>query len=262
MEKTIDNGALAPQLLASERVYTEGQYAAQHPDWHLTDAPWKAQDIWPGLVAIIDSLPAGQPLRLADVGCGAGGVLAEVLKLIKSQYPEVVVHAIGFEISADAVALARTNFPELEVRQKFLNPSDGPFDAVMFVDVLEHVENPRELIRIARATARHMLIRQPLLGGLSTFRHNNYRDQRQHWGHIEFFDYRLFMDIAESCGFKPLKVTLQAPWELAGVTTPDRVVPLKRLITRWNRIMSSFFIAGFYLNGAFMRLDAPPDTAN
>lgn len=231
-------------------LYTGGDYAKKHPDWHLEHSPAKAKDLTPGLLAAVD-LAGKSTFRLGDIGAGTGAVLDAAMKVLKTERPKVELEGVGFEISPDAVQLAATHFPHLTVRQKFFEGSDGPFDAVMFVDVLEHVENPWDLLRSARQASATMLVRQPLLDGFSTFRHRNYEHQRTHWGHISYFNFRSFMDMAGACGWKPLKVDLVAPWDLA--TTPNRegATFLNRSITRWNREMASFILSGFYLNGAF-----------
>lgn len=227
--------------------YLDGDYAAKHPDWHLADAPGKARDLQPGLAALLPQLP-NKKLRLAEIGAGVGGVLHEATKVIAEIDPSVQVEPTAFEVSPQAAAAAKKMFPQLDVRQKFFNSDDGPFDAVMFIDVLEHVENPWELLRHAKAAAPYMLVRQPLLGGFSTFRHDAYRSQRDTWGHIGFFNYRFFLDMAASTGWKPAKIDLLAPWELHPAK-PGKFI--QRTVTRTNRLMASFFLSGFYLNGLF-----------
>lgn len=233
-------------------VYINGDYGLKHQDWHLVDAPGKAEDLMPGLLAAIES-SGSNTFRLADIGTGVGGVLLEVVKQLNQVHKNLNVESVGFEISPLAVETGRKLFPNLNIRQKFFESSDGPFDAVMFVDVLEHLENPWEMLRTARNSSKYMIVRQPLLESFSTFRHNNYRDQREHWGHIGYFNYYSFMDMVEATGWKPLKVDLLASWELAG-NKGQRVSPIYRLFVRANRLMASHFLSGFYLNGVFKRI--------
>src|SRR5262245_22986552 len=56
-------------------LYTSDEYARRHPDWHRSDSPWKAAQVLAmlqrhGLV----------PRTVVEVGCGAGGILAELQK--------------------------------------------------------------------------------------------------------------------------------------------------------------------------------------
>jgi SAM-dependent methyltransferase len=240
------------QMADATSLYTEGEYREQHPDWHLDDSPGKAMDLMRGVLAVVDARNS-DTLKVADIGAGVGGVLVEVVKNLNQVRPSLKVEPIGFEVSPFAVEAGRKLFPNLDLRQKFFDLSDGDFDAVLFVDVLEHLENPWDLLRKARATSEYMIVRQPLLENFSTFRHNNYRNQRQEWGHIGYFNYNSFMDMATAAGWKPFKVELSAAWELAGHRGRD-VSPLHKLFVRANRKMASYFLSGFYLNGAFQRL--------
>jgi len=240
----------APEIDPSNSRYTEGAYARENPDWHLPDAPFKAADLYDAFRAIHQRNGQAQELSIADIGAGAAGVLAELVAWHGKQYPSLRVHPTGFEIAADAVAIAAQHFPHIMMRNKFVGPTDGPFDVTMFVDVLEHVENPWELLRIAHRISRFLVVRQPLLESFSTFRHANYAGQRKQWGHIGFFNYHSFVDMAAACGWKPLALKLDSPWEMAS-DRKHRTSVLKKWFVKWNRQMASQFIAGFYLNGVF-----------
>jgi len=231
--------------------YINGDYGIQHSDWHLADSPNKVKDIAPALKFIAENID-NCSIKIGDIGSGVGGVLNETVKVLKQDYPHLNVTAIGYEIASSAVETCRSLFPTLEIRQKAFDDSDGCFDLVMFIDVLEHLENPWELLRIARNTSEYMVVRQPLLDNFSTFRHNNYRDQRQHWGHISYFNYYSFIDMAYATGWLPVKVDLCAGWELAG-EKKGKASFLHKFLVNTNRLMSSYFLSGFYLNGVFKR---------
>jgi hypothetical protein len=233
-------------------LYTSGDYGLKHQSWHLEDSPDKVDDIMPALLAVLETMQA-DTVTIADVGAGTGGVVAEVVNQLSQIDQNLLVHATGFEISPVAIKTGREAFPDLDLRQKFFESSDGPFDVVLFVDVLEHLENPWEMLRTAHAASEYMIIRQPLLDNFSTFRHNNYSDQREHWGHINYFNYRSFIDMANATGWKPLKVDLLASWELTE-NRDQSVSPLHNLATRVARLMASYFLSGFYLNAAFQRI--------
>jgi hypothetical protein len=232
----------------ANRLYIDGDYARRHPGWHLADAPAKANDLQLGLTELLQRLPERQ-LRLADVGAGVGGVLNEVVKAVGKLDSGVRIDPVGFDISHYAIEEAQLLFPELPMRCKVLEPSDGPFDAILLVDVLEHVENPWELLRTARAASRFLLIRQPLIESVSTFRHDNYSFQRTQWGHIGYFNHRSLLDMTAATGWIPLKTALLAPWELA--TSARRGGIAQRLLCRMNRTIASQVLSGFYLNGLF-----------
>lgn len=185
---------------ATER-YQDGSYGRQHPGWHLEDARAKATDLTPGLSELVRRFN-GPRLRVAEIGAGVGGVLVESVNVLHHLAPNLTVAPTGFDISPQAVESARQMFSELEMHCKLFEAEDGPFDAVLLVDVLEHLENPWDILRTAREASEYLLIRQPLLDNFCTFRHNHYSYQREHWGHIMFFTVRSLLDMAQACGWK------------------------------------------------------------
>jgi hypothetical protein len=230
--------------------YSDGTYLARNPDWHLTDAPGKARDVAPFLVPLMQTL--NRPtFTIADVGAGVCGVLSELLPLLHTACPTITVRPQAFEPSADAVRQAHELFPTIPVTNRVLTNMDGPFDVVLMVDVLEHLENPRELLRLAHNVATHIVVRQPLLENFSTFRHRNYKNQRQTWGHIAYFNYYSFLDLTEDCGWQPLTVQLVPPWELA--TGSSKAAFWKRYLARLIPVLASYFLAPFYLIGSYRR---------
>jgi|GEM_PF-6008231 len=238
-------------MSSSTDLYISGNYGLQHQDWHLSDAPYKVEDLMPSLLIAANSVE-NNLFRIADIGAGVGGVLAECTQRITKAIKHLECEAVGFEISPFAVDIGRKLFPNIDLRQKTFESSDGPFDVLMFVDVLEHLENPWELLRIANKSSEYMIIRQPLLENFSTFRHNNYHNQREEWGHIAYFNYYSFMDMAYATGWKPIKVNLLANWELSG-KEKKRASLFNRLIVKSNRVLASYLISGFYLNGIFKK---------
>ena len=231
-------------MTAGER-YTGDAYVNIHQNWHLGDSEGKAAELAPLFRALPEAL-AG--LTVVDVGTGAGGVPHALSMLLAPDSPTFV----GYEISEHAIRLGRDKFGDaVELRQRSFGERDGPFDVVMFIDVLEHLENPWEMLRHARGVARYMVVRQPLLDNFGVFRHDKYRAQRDELGHITFFNHRSFLDIVTATGWKPLVTELLPPWRLSQPAPAGRLRPLKQLATRVAPVTSSFLMEGFYLNALF-----------
>lgn len=102
--------------------------------------------------------PSPQSLVI-DVGCGTGANLAAVADQYRST---------GIDTSAEAVALARQRFPGVEFLVGEAPDDLGPLatqaDAVLLMDVLEHVSNDRALLERLVAAARpgaHLVITVP-----------------------------------------------------------------------------------------------------
>jgi Methyltransferase domain len=232
-------------------LYISGEYANQHLDWHLSDASNKVKDILSYLQLVVE-ISAKDNLRIGDIGAGVGGVLHESIKVLKDKYSNLRISGTGFEISPSAVEKSRKIFPNLDIQQKAFEKSDTGFDVVMFIDVLEHLENPWEMLRIARETSEFMIIRQPLIENFSTFRQNQYRLQKETWGHIAYFNYYSFIDMAQTTGWKPIKLDLCPPWNLEG-ENKGKASLLNKSLVKINHIMASYLLSGFYLNGVFQR---------
>lgn len=229
--------------------YINGSYRKKHPDWHFKEAANKCIDLQPSFISF---LKYRQPkhIKVADIGAGAGGVLHETTTWLKSIDNELSIEPIAFEISPAAVSIAKERFPDLDMRKMAFEDCDENFDLVLFVDVLEHLENPWAMLRQARQKSKFMIVRQPLLENFSTFRHSNYAYQRQHWGHITYFNYDSFLDMASACGWEALDTNLVPSWELSqNLQEPKPLIP--KLLTRANKRFASYWLSGFYLNGIF-----------
>ena len=71
--------------------YVSGDYLYHNPSWDMEDSPWKAKNI----ITILETAKL-VPNSICDIGCGAGGVLAELRK----KYTHAGL--FGFDISPDA----------------------------------------------------------------------------------------------------------------------------------------------------------------
>jgi len=245
-----------PRTSPTEQSSANSSYAAgsywqdEHAEW-LTTKPTKQVDFVDGLIAAVDA-SGKKSLRVADIGSGTGWTMLEALKLAREARPGVTFTPVCYEIAPDAVAVSREQFPDLDMRQKLFDPAEGPFDIALLIDVLEHLENPWQMLRDVRAGAEYLVIRQPLLTSLSTFRNSTYRSQREDLGHIAFYDVRQFKEMAYACGWEPLKLDLLALWEWP-VNKGMRAPWWKKALVNWNRELMSYIMSGFYLNGAFKR---------
>jgi SAM-dependent methyltransferase len=92
-----------------------------------------------GLVETLLPVEAGRSLW--DIGCGTGGNTAALSQGYR---------AIGIDPSQDAIELARLRFPNLEFvcghGPEALEPMDAAADAILLLDVLEHVADDQGLL--------------------------------------------------------------------------------------------------------------------
>jgi len=89
-----------------------------------------------------------QNASVLDVGCGDG----LIAKLIMERRPDVRIEGM------DVLVRPRTHVPVKAFDGTKIPHGDASFDAVMFVDVLHHTDDPMVLLREARRVARQALV--------------------------------------------------------------------------------------------------------
>jgi SAM-dependent methyltransferase len=161
--------------------YEQGEYLEKVPDWHAADAPWKA-----GHVLQMMRRHRLEPRTVADVGCGAGGILVELQAQL-----DAGTSFTGYDISSQAIALCRSR-ENARLRfhhGDFLRETPETFDLLLCLDVFEHVGNYLEFLRSLRARARRMIFHVPLdLSVQSVARSSRYMlYMRRRYGHLHYF---------------------------------------------------------------------------
>jgi ubiquinone/menaquinone biosynthesis C-methylase UbiE len=91
--------------------------------------------------------------EVLDVGCG-DGLLAHS---ISKKRPDIAIRGV------DVFIRESTHVPVEAFDGKIIPYPDGSFDAVMFVDVLHHTEDPIILLREATRVGRRIIIKDHLL---------------------------------------------------------------------------------------------------
>jgi len=144
--------------------------------------------------------------RVLDVGCGTG-VITDTIRRQKS------ASIIGIEPDAERVqrAVARG----LDVHLGALSPDfirqHGPFDYIVFADVLEHLPNPAEIVAMARGGLKpggsvvasipnvaHWFVRTDLLRGRFDYQDCGIMDAT----HLRWFTRRTVREFFERLGFQ------------------------------------------------------------
>lgn len=162
-------------------IYLDGTYAARNSSFGDDNASWKAANVKKML-----DLAGWQPQRLCEIGCGGGGILLELAKLLPDS-----VHFTGYEPMPEAFKVCSSRASE---RFRFLNESpagqspDQPFDVALCLDVFEHVEDYIGFIRSLRGMARHFIFHIPLDMSVQTvFRLEPILRVRREVGHLHYF---------------------------------------------------------------------------
>jgi SAM-dependent methyltransferase len=232
--------------------YVDGTYLADHRDWHGGDANGKALDILDGVEAALSNGAGEAECSFVDVGCGTGGVMTVLSRCLPRRHPGRRFRFVGYEPSTEAISLGESTPDDVEIRNDHFSDSGELFDIALLVDVLEHLENPWDMLRAVRQRAHYVVVRQPLLDSVGPFRHNSYRLQRESLGHIGYWNSRSFEDLMYACGWSALSTRLVAPWELRAPTMAKPTIVHKALV-RVSRETASVLITGFYRLGAYRR---------
>lgn len=161
--------------------YEDGEYLEKVPDWHAADAPWKAGKI---LRLLRRNLLA--PTSVCDVGCGAGGVLAQLQPGLPS-----TTQLRGYDISGHAIRLCKPRENDrLRFQQgDFLREPSEPFELLLLLDVLEHVPDYLGFLSALRGRARRFVFHIPLDLSVHTVAGGSRHllSMRNRYGHLHYF---------------------------------------------------------------------------
>lgn len=161
----------------------------------------------PAIRRRLASLPQGA--RLLDVGCGNGSLTAALAQ------PGWQV--LGVDSSHSGIEQARRHFPHIEFAVADLTgdlpPGYAPesFDAIVCVEVIEHVYDPRSLARNCHALLRpggFALFTTPYNGYLKTLAIALMGKMDRHWdplwdhGHIKFWSRPTLTRLLTETGFE------------------------------------------------------------
>ena len=135
--------------------YIDGTYASKtRGTWHLEDAPYKADQV----LRMLARHPDLAVSTICDIGCGAGGVLAEL-----DRRSSGLSALVGYDLSPQAHALSegfRSPTCSFRLQDSFVHPDT--FDLALILDVVEHVEDCFGFLRQCAAKATWKLYHIPL----------------------------------------------------------------------------------------------------
>ena len=181
----------------SDDIYTDGSYLnATGGTWHLEDAPFKAREV----CKLLAEHPEIQPHTVCEIGCGAGGILSQLEKLLPSQ-----TTFTGYDISPQAHAMSvATDRCRYVLGDAFVD--DSVYDLVLVMDVVEHVEDCFSFLRQTKRKGRWKLYHIPLDAHASAIlRGTNAWDSI---GHIHLFTMETALKSVEHAGLRVLDWTL------------------------------------------------------
>ena len=162
-------------------IYTSGRYLDANPTWHVEDSAWKAAQI----NAMIRR-HALKPRRVAEIGCGAGAILAALAGEENLKSAEFV----GYDISPQAIALAKSRQSarlQFHCADMFDAEPAGGFDLLLVIDVIEHVPDYMGFAEHCRRLATFKVFHIPLDMHASAVLRNSFGRVRDALGHLHYF---------------------------------------------------------------------------
>ncbi|MER8475412.1 NAD-dependent epimerase/dehydratase family protein [Mesorhizobium sp. M1163] len=172
-------------------IYSDSQYLANNPDWHLADTAWKAREI-------ANILERNNVVwrDAVEVGCGSRGIVGK----LAAQYPGRPIH--GYDISEDAAKL----WPLQKASGAIFHHEDflatkSVHDLVMLIDVFEHVEDYMGFLRALRPHGRYHVFHIPLDLHVQGLVRRAYMHARQKAGHLHYFTRETALATLEDTGY-------------------------------------------------------------
>ena len=209
----------------AEQRYLSGDYRQANPTWDAEDSPWKA-----GLVRALVERAGIPAASIVEIGCGAGGVLAELRKA----FPQARLE--GFDIAPDAASFwPRHAGAGIDFRLgDFFDGSAGKtYDIALVLDVLEHLADPMDFLARLRGRAKHVVLHIPLdLSAFTVLREVPLLEARDKVGHLHYYTKGLALALLRESAYEVLEAdytgaAFHAPrrrWQTAAAALVRRLV--------------------------------------
>jgi SAM-dependent methyltransferase len=226
-----------------EARYTDGTYRETVPNWHLSDAPWKA-----AAVSRMIERHGLRPRRVVDVGCGAGGILRE----LRSRLP-AEVELEGYDISPDAIALCREHGGERlrYVQADFTADGAAHADLALVLDVFEHVPDYLGFLAALRGKADWFIFHVPIDLSMQGLRHDSAWPlaMRSRYGHLHYFTKQTALATLADVGYEIVDCFYtddQKTWNPGDLSLKARVLfEVRRALSRRKPDLAAQLFEGF-----------------
>ncbi len=221
-------------------IYNDSTYLKNNPTWDEEDAAFKAENI----AKFLFNIPT--PLKtIAEVGCGSGEILVELSKKLHED-----VKLFGFDISKDAIAIAKTKeTSRIKIEQTDLASSPSTeyfFDVLMVIDVIEHVNNYFQFLDGIANKSKYTIFHIPLDMCMWTlFREKILLESKERVGHIHNFTEDFIKDILREYGFKIIAQIYTEPTFQVKSFKQTTINQIRKLLFKINKRFASKTLGGY-----------------
>lgn len=183
-------------------LYTSGEYAVAHPTWHAEDSPWKAKQI---LKILRPCLSSQGFMRICEIGCGVGVVLAELQGNLRELKVESV--CVGYDVAPAAIKQAIDIHGQSDILRfeccDVLSKPALECDLCLLIDVLEHLLDPVGFLQeLHHRGVRQFIVNLPLENSLINIVRGKTDPRRSRVGHLHFWDTYSALSIIERAGLR------------------------------------------------------------
>lgn len=183
-----------PAGLRVREWYEGDRYLKAHPTWFIHEAPWKARQVL--RMCVRNNL---QPHHIVDVGCGAGGVLAELQSLLPAE-----CQLDGYDIAPAAITMAnelendRLRFSVADVAAT----PDIRADLILVLDVIDHIEDVFGFLRALKPKGRYKIFHFSLNLSVQKVVRRNGLLARREQGEIHYYSKETALELLRDTGYE------------------------------------------------------------
>lgn len=171
--------------------YVDGTYLSTNPTWHEEDASWKAAQV----VRMVNAHGL-RPTSVCDIGCGTGGVMANLRRLMPG-----VDRWIGVDPSIGAISMGRERHPDIAFHVGDAEAGPVTAELVLMLDVFEHVPDYLGFLRLSREVSGKFIFHIPLDLSAYLCARGLHGRLRSGIGHLHYFDIDTALATLDDCGY-------------------------------------------------------------
>jgi hypothetical protein len=228
-------------------IYEDEKYLSGNKTWHVEDSLWKATQILRLINGHKIKLGTG---TICEVGCGAGEILVQLSKQLSNECTFV-----GYDISPKLQNMwrERENDRIRFISQDFLTSKEF-YDILMFIDVIEHVEDYIGFLRKIKDRGHYKIFNFPLeIFAIKALMGHKFLDSRAKYGHIHYFNKDICLSVLKELDFEIIDY-FYAPGAIdlsstsTSISTLSKMAKLPRiLLSKFSTDLTAKLLGGYSL---------------